>query len=170
MGQGQEIKAITMIREAASLGHLVCIQNAHLMMDWINTSLARELQLLKAHEKFRLILISEPHELFQANFLANCLTLMIEAPPGIKNNLTRIYEIWDAHYISSGSIVRAQALFSLAWFHSIIQERRKYIPQGWNKFYEFSITDLKSSAVIIDVQFSLTHRSYASRNLSDGMP
>jgi dynein heavy chain 2 len=45
--------------------------------------------------------------------------------------------------------LRAQALFALAWFHAVIQERRSYIPQGWNKFYEFSAADLRSSADVI---------------------
>ena len=43
-----------------------------------------------------------------------------------------------------------QALFALAWFHAVIQERRNYIPQGWTKFYEFSNADLRSGADIID--------------------
>jgi dynein heavy chain 2, cytosolic len=53
--------------------------------------------------------------------------------------------------ISQGSVTRAQTLFSLAWFHAVIQERRNYIPQGWNKFYEFSAADLRSSVEIINV-------------------
>ncbi|KAJ3140439.1 Cytoplasmic dynein 2 heavy chain 1 [Physocladia obscura] len=36
-----------------------------------------------------------------------------------------------------------------AWYHAIIQERRNYIPQGWNKFYEFSAADLRSSADVL---------------------
>lgn len=56
--------------------------------------------------------------------------------------------------IAGESITRAQALFALAWFHAVIQERRNYIPQGWNKFYEFSAADLRSSAHIIGKLFS----------------
>lgn len=37
----------------------------------------------------------------------------------------------------------------LSWFHSIIQERRKFIPQGWTKFYEFSYGDLKAGDNIL---------------------
>jgi dynein heavy chain 2 len=62
----------------------------------------------------------------------------------------RIYESWTPEYIAEGSILRAQSLFALGWFHSVIQERRNFIPQGWNKFYEFSSADLRSSADIID--------------------
>jgi hypothetical protein len=46
--------------------------------------------------------------------------------------------------------VRSQALFALAWFHAVCQERRNFIPQGWTKFYEFSFADLRAGADIID--------------------
>lgn len=35
------------------------------------------------------------------------------------------------------------------YFHALIQERRNYIPQGWNKFYEFNYGDYKSGLNII---------------------
>lgn len=41
-------------------------------------------------------------------------------------------------------------MFLLAFFHSIVQERRTYIPQGWSKAYEFSYSDLKVAEEIID--------------------
>lgn len=46
-----------------------------------------------------------------------------------------------------------QLLFVLSWFHALIQERRKYIPQGWSKYYEFSFGDLKAGELTLaDVQ------------------
>ena len=39
--------------------------------------------------------------------------------------------------------LRAQTLFALAWFHAVVQERRKFIPQSWSKFYEFTSADLR---------------------------
>ena len=35
-------------------------------------------------------------------------------------------------------------MFVLAWFHAVVQERRKFIPHGWTKFYEFSPADLRA--------------------------
>jgi hypothetical protein len=47
-----------------------------------------------------------------------------EAPPGLKRNLQRTYEGWDADFISSGPPLRAQLLFVLAWFHAVVQVSR----------------------------------------------
>ena len=74
-----------------------------------------------------------------------------EAPPGIKKNLERTYESWNQEYVERGnSILRSQALFALAWFHAVVQERRCFVPQGWSKFYEFSLGDLRAAASVID--------------------
>lgn len=48
----------------------------------------------------------------------------------MKQNLLRTYEGWSPEYIArGGNTVRSQALFALAWFHAVVQERRVYIPQ-----------------------------------------
>lgn len=77
------------------------------------------------------------------------MQITFEAPPGVKRNLLRTYEGWDEDFLASGSAIRAQLLFLLAWFHAIVQERRNYIPQGWRKFYEFSFSDLRSGVDVI---------------------
>jgi dynein heavy chain 2 len=68
-----------------------------------------------------------------------------ESPPGIKKNFSRIYQQLEA----SGSPLRATFIFLLAFFHSLVQERRTYIPQGWSKVYEFSYSDLKVAMEVI---------------------
>jgi hypothetical protein len=42
----------------------------------------------------------------------------------------------------------------LACFHSVVQERRNFIPQGWTKFYEFSYGDLKAGTFVMQVRSS----------------
>ena len=58
--------------------------------------------------------------------------------------------------------LQAQAIFTLAWFHAIVQERRVFIPQGWAKFYEFSDGDLRAGLEVLD---QLSKRSRSSSNL-----
>ncbi|KAJ3280883.1 Cytoplasmic dynein 2 heavy chain 1, partial [Borealophlyctis nickersoniae] len=153
MGQGQGEHAITTLHDCASRGAWLCLQNVHLVIGWLST-LEKELARLSSssagtHPKFRLWLTSEAHTKFPVNLLQSCLKITVEAPPGVKKNLQRTYESWTPTFISSGPTYRAQALFALAWFHAVIQERRIYIPQGWTKFYEFSAADLRSCAELV---------------------
>ncbi|KAJ3130163.1 Cytoplasmic dynein 2 heavy chain 1 [Nowakowskiella sp. JEL0407] len=157
MGQGQSEAAISKLRECALSGGWLCLQNVHLVTNWLS-QLEKELgsiasdsaeTLKKIHPNFRLWLTSEVHPKFPASLLQNCLKISIEAPPGLKKNLLRTYENWSPEFIQKGSIFRAQALFALAWFHAVLQERRTFIPQGWTKFYEFSASDLRSTAAIL---------------------
>jgi hypothetical protein len=45
--------------------------------------------------------------------------------------MLRTYEGWTPEFVGgkTANAVRSMALFALAWFHAIVQERRNYIPQ-----------------------------------------
>lgn len=147
MGGGENQLAIQMMKEAAEKGEWVCLKNLHLVTPWLAT-LEKEFKLLSPDKKFRLWLTSEPHMKFPSILLKTSLTITYESPPGIKNSLQRTYQSW-APTFDEGNLLKAQTLFILAWFNSVIQERRKYIPQGWSKYYEFSYGDLKAGETIL---------------------
>ncbi|XP_022324921.2 cytoplasmic dynein 2 heavy chain 1-like isoform X2 [Crassostrea virginica] len=150
MGQGQSDIAMQLLRECSQNGEWLCLKNLHLVTAWL-PQLEKEINTLKPHDDFRLWMTAEVHLKFPTILLQSSLKITYEAPPGVKRNLMRTYESWNPEYISkSGSVLRAQALFALAWFHAVVQERRMYIPQGWTKFYEFSQSDLRAGADIID--------------------
>ncbi len=150
MGQGQARVAIQALRTCAMNGNWLCLKNLHLVTAWLPT-LEKELNSLEPNDKFRLWLTTESHPKFPTVLLQSSLKVTYEAPPGIKKNLQRTYDSWNREYVAQGnSILRSQALFALAWFHAVVQERRCYIPQGWSKFYEFSTSDLRAGANIID--------------------
>jgi dynein heavy chain 2 len=156
MGQGQGDKAIALLKECAEKGAWMFLQNLHLVINWIPI-LEAELGSLVFHQNFRLFISTEEHLKFPFSLLCKCVKITVQAPPGIKRNLERTYENWNADFIQSGNLFRAQVLFGLAWFHSIVQERRNYLPQGWIKFYEFSLADLKSTALLISDMFKITN-------------
>lgn len=147
MGGGENQLAIEIMKDAAEKGEWVCLKNLHLVTPWLAT-LEKEFKLLTPDKKFRLWLTSEPHLKFPSILLKTSLTITYESPPGIKNNLQRTYQSWAGTF-DENNVLKAQILFILAWFNSVIQERRKYIPQGWSKYYEFSNGDLKAGETIL---------------------
>ncbi|XP_053400577.1 cytoplasmic dynein 2 heavy chain 1-like [Mercenaria mercenaria] len=168
MGQGQSEIAMQLLRDCSQNGDWLCLKNLHLVTAWL-PSLEKEINTLKPHKDFRLWMTAEVHPKFPTILLQSSLKITYEAPPGVKRNLLRTYESWSPEYVSKGgNIVRSQALFALAWFHAVLQERRMYIPQGWTKFYEFSLSDLRAGADIIDrlcigsqeVQWQFIHGLY----------
>ncbi|XP_029136209.2 dynein cytoplasmic 2 heavy chain 1 [Labrus bergylta] len=153
MGQGQADVALATLRECSRNGDWLCLKNLHLVTAWLPL-LEKELNVLKPKAGFRLWLTAEVHPRFPPILLQSSLKITYEAPPGLKKNLLRTYESWTPEQISKGGILaRAQSLFCLAWFHAVCQERRNYIPQGWTKFYEFSLSDLRAGFEIIDRLF-----------------
>lgn len=150
MGQGRLEEATSLLKHCAESGKWLCLKNVHLVVAWLPT-LEKELYALTPVSTFRIFLTSEPHPKFPPSLLENSLKIAFEAPPGVKRNLQRTMDMWNPDYFGGGSKERSQMLFVLAWFHAILQERRNYIPQGWSKFYEFSASDLRTAADIIDI-------------------
>ncbi|CAL8361611.1 unnamed protein product [Merluccius merluccius] len=156
MGQGQSDVALAALRDSSRNGDWLCLKNLHLVTAWL-PQLEKELNALQPKEGFRLWLTAEVHPRFPLILLQTSLKITYESPPGLKKNLTRTYESWSPEQISKGGVLaRAQSLFCLAWFHAVCQERRNYIPQGWTKFYEFSLSDLRAGYEIIDRLFDGT--------------
>ena len=150
MGQGQSEVALGLLRDCAQNGDWLCLKNLHLVTGWLPT-LEKELNSLEPHKQFRLWLTTETHPRFPTILLQSSLKVTYESPPGVRKNLQRTYDSWAAEYVTgSGSVYRSQALFALAWFHAVVQERCSFIPQGWSKFYEFTLADLRVAASIID--------------------
>ncbi|EFC42807.1 cytoplasmic dynein [Naegleria gruberi] len=149
MGQGQTEEAIQLLRKCTREGKWLFLKNLHLVVSWLPT-LEKEIAVLSdVNEGFRLWLTTETHDEFPIILLQQSLKLTFESPPGIKQNMLRTFESQNVTEFKAYGKNRMRLSLLLAWFHSVVQERRTYIPQGWSKFYEFSSSDFRAASDII---------------------
>lgn len=144
MGQGQEIIARKYMATASQEGQWVLLQNTHLGLSYlteVEAFLTKDADSI--HEDFRLWITAEPHPAFPIGLLQMGIKITNEAPVGIKAGLRSSYQ-WvsqDTLDVVPRSEWR-QALFVQCYIHSLVQERRKFGPIGWNIPYEFNQSDL----------------------------
>lgn len=101
------------------------------------------------HPNFRLWLSSMPSPDFPASVLQTSIKLTSEPPKGVKANIGRTYtDMTPGPYTNScpsQPTAWKKLLFSLTFFHAVVQERRKFGPIGWNIPYSFNQSDLECS-------------------------
>lgn len=75
-----------------------------------------------------------PNKAFPVPVLQNSIKITNEPPKGLKANLLRTYnDISEKNYNTCSKVDEfKQLIFSLAFFHAVILERRKYGAIGWN--------------------------------------
>lgn len=134
-----------------SRGLWLMLQNCHLLTKWLK-ELEKHLEKLnKPHPDFRLWLTTEPTGAFPIGILQRSLKVVTEPPNGLKLNLKNTF-----HKLGTSSLTDCpheafpSLVFVLAFFHAVVQERRKYDKIGWNVSYDFNESDFRVCMQILN--------------------
>ncbi|CAG5923192.1 unnamed protein product [Menidia menidia] len=142
MGQGQEKVALELLDKAVSRGQWLMLQNCHLLVKWLK-ELEKSLErITKPNPRFRLWITTNPIKDFPIGILQKSMKVVTEPPNGLKLNMRATYsKISHEMLTSCPHPVFSSLVYVLAFFHAVVQERRKYGKFGWNVPYDFNESD-----------------------------
>ncbi len=158
LGQGQGPIAERKLDQAGKTGMWLLLQNCHLAVSWMPKmeALVEAFDPAALHPDFRLWLTAMPSPQFPVAVLQNAVKMTLEPPKGLKANVTGSFLNFSDEMFAECKQPEAykKLIFSLCWFHAVMQERRKFGPLGWNIAYDFSDSDrdicLKQLRVFLD--------------------
>jgi len=122
----------------------------HLCVDWLRETLVKKLQALgpQTHKEFRIFITSEINPRLPTGLLRISDIVVAEALTGIKATLSRFFSSIAKDRF--GVPVRNRLYLLLGWTHSVIQERLRFVPNGWTEAYEFTEADATHALDVID--------------------
>merc|ERR1712100_793078 len=153
MGQGQEPAARKLLNQGVATGDWVLLQNCHLGLGFLTEVEQYMTALTEVIDSFRLWISAEPHPRFPIGLLQMSIKITNEAPAGVRAGL-KGSDAWISQDLLD-AVSQPQwrtMLYALCFMHTVVQERRKFGPLGFNVPYEFNQSDLSAS-----VQFMQNH-------------
>jgi len=142
MGQGQEVHARALLAVFMKDGGWVMLQNCHLCLDFMSELRETIIDSHHLHNNFRLWLTTEVHPKFSISLLQICIKFTNDPPQGIKAGLKRTYSSLPPDTLDYTNAYQWRPmLYAISFLHSVVQERRKFGPLGWNIPYEFNWAD-----------------------------
>jgi dynein heavy chain len=151
MGQGQDVVAMAKMEMGHKEGHWVMLQNIHLMPRWC-VSLEKKMDnyaIEGSHPNFRLFLSADPNNGIPIGILDRAVKLTNEPPQGLNANLVRAFANFKKEEFDDRDSKVKAILFGLCHFHSVMLERKKFGPMGYNMMYPFATGDLRDSASVL---------------------
>lgn len=145
--------AESLVATASKRGTWVILKNVHLCVEWLRDSLVKKVNSLGpgTHKDFRLFITSEINPRLPTALLRLCDTIVCEAPSGVQASLSRFFSSIAKDRFSFP--IRSRLYLLLGWTHAVIQERLRYVPNGWSEAYEWTEADATHGLDVIDSLF-----------------
>jgi len=158
MGEGQEKVAREKNNAAFLTGGWVILQNSHLGIGYMCELEDVLIKTKEIDENFRLWITCEITQRFPIGLLQICIKVTLEPPAGLKAGLFRTYNTMiNQELIDKIDHEKWQSLvFSQAFLHSVVQERRKFGPIGWCVPYEYNNSDLDACLLFLEKHVSVS--------------
>lgn len=156
VGKGQEVANLNLVQRGAEKGEIICVKNVHLMPQFLQ-KIEMKLKSTEIHKSLKIIYVCETEKNIPKNLLNKCKKILMEPPNGIKHKIFSLLEQHQAVVREKRDYRHMKLFVALFILHSILQERRNFIPQGWCKYYEFGDADVKAA---IDFILAVNGKSY----------
>ncbi|KAL4106224.1 hypothetical protein PRIC1_004278 [Phytophthora ramorum] len=101
------------------------------------------------HPNFRLFITSDPSTNIPIGVLERSIKLTNEPPTGLRANVKRAFCCFPKSVVDELEPRTRCILFALCYFHSLMLERKKFGPQGFNMLYPFAASDLLASSTVL---------------------
>lgn len=144
VGKGQETSNLNLVQRGAERGEIICVKNVHLMPQFLQ-KIELKLKSVEVHQKFKIVYVCETEKNIPKNLLNKCKKLLMEPPNGIKHKIFHLLEQHQAIVREKRDFRHMKLFLALFILHSVLLERRNFIPQGWCKWYEFGDADVKAA-------------------------
>merc|ERR1719335_2190861 len=123
--------AAALIDTGYQRGHWVVLQNCQLLTSWLTTL---------------------PLDTFPLGILQKSLKVVTEPPDGLRLNMRQSYTTMsDADLDACAHWAYKPLVFVLAFYHAVVQDRRKFGRIGWNVAYDFNESDFRISVRLISM-------------------
>jgi len=160
LGQGMGDEAKRMVQTGANRGQWVILHNCHLLVKWLKELEATIDEIQKCDKNFRLWLTTDPTDAFPLGILQKSIKVVNEPPDGLQANMNMFYQKLEDDKMNQCPKKEFRALiYVLSFFHSTIQERKKYGKIGWNVEYAFNQSDFKISYDLIELYLTKAHET-----------